>query len=216
MAWSTSQLLPKNTYWWVIKQPPVEVNWKLDMLREMGVTPVNLRPRDWVLLLLYTGGRNPIKGEESFHLTLFMMQCPPATFKTLLLSVFSPEIHHAVEQLVEEGLIRREYKYEGSKLVEIYSLSPRGAEEASKLVERVGGSYVLIGGTAVRKGDEVLSELEALKKTYNGRRLKEGLRLILDKLGSKVSDFESPLEAFCNPSELDFMKKLFKIYRDEF
>ncbi|MEM1509511.1 MAG: hypothetical protein QW291_07625 [Thermofilaceae archaeon] len=194
----------------------MEINWKLDMLKEMGVTPINLRPRDWVLLLLHVGGRNPIKGEESFHTTLFMMQCPPVVFKTLLLSVFSPEIHQAIEHLIEEGLIKREYKYEGSKLIEIYSLSPLGVEEASRLAEKASGSYMFIGGAAIRKGDDVLSELEALKKTYNGRGLKEGLKLILDKLGSKVSDFESPLEAFCDSSELDYMKKLFKIYREEF
>ena len=189
----------------------MESDWKRELLKSMELKPLRLRPRDWVTLMLYVDGRRPVKGEESFHVGLFMMECPPLSFKPLLLSVFSPELHEALEELVSEGLVKRDYEYEKGKLVETYKLSTRGLYEAEKLMERVRSSWVIVGDLVARRGDRVISELEALKKTYNGRALTEYLKLILDKLESP----DSGLDAWLGKREIEFLKKLYRAYRRE-
>ena len=187
------------------------VKWKETALAGMGLNWVKLTPDEWLLLLLHADGQRPVKGEESFHISLFMMQSPPLSFKFLLLSVFSPEVHEALKRLVEKGLVKRDYIYEGGKLIDVYSLSPKGVGESARLLERIKNSWVLVGELVAREGSRVLSEIEALKKTYNGRGVKTYLRLILDKLDSP----DGPLDAWFKPSELEYLKKLYRAYRRE-
>jgi len=187
-------------------------DWKEEVLREMDISWIKLAARDWALLLLYTDGQKPVKGEESFHVALFMMRSPPLSFKPLLLSVFSPELHEAIKGLVDEGLVKRDYIYERGKLIEVYTLSPRGVQEASRLVEKLRSSWVLVGGLVAREGSKVISEVEALKKTYNGRGVATCLKLMLDKLDSP----DNVLDAWFEPSEIEYLKKLYRAYRREF
>ncbi|MCC6059617.1 MAG: hypothetical protein LM563_05180, partial [Thermofilum sp.] len=58
----------------------------------------------------------------------------------------------------------------------------RGVAEARKLTAQLSSSWVVLAGLAVRRGSEVISELEALKKTYNGRSPLELLKLLVSKL----------------------------------
>lgn len=186
--------------------------WKEEALGEMDIPWVELAARDWALLFLYTDGQKPVKGEESFHVALFMMRSPPLSFKPLLLSVFSRELHDAIKGLVNEGLVKRDYVYERGRLVEVYTLSPRGAQEASRLLEKLRSSWVLVGGLVAREGSKVVSEVEALKKTYNGRGVTACLKLMLDKLDSP----DNVLDAWFEPSEVEYLKKLYRAYRREF
>ncbi|MFZ8854634.1 MAG: hypothetical protein ACO2OQ_00515, partial [Thermofilaceae archaeon] len=61
-------------------------------------------------------------------------------------------------------------------------LTERGVAEARELTAQLSSSWVVLGGLAVRRGSEVISELEALKKTYNGRSPLELLKLLVSKL----------------------------------
>lgn len=187
----------------------VRGDWKLSVMKKIGLTPISLSARDWALLLLYAGGQAPVRGEEHFHTTLFMMQCSPLSFKTLLLSVFSPELHEAIEELVVENLVERSHEREGGRFAEVYKLSQKGSLEARRLAETVKESWVLVDNIVTRQGKEILEELEALKKTYNGKGLVEWMRIFFEKLETPDNFIESRF----SKGEVEYFKKLYKLYK---
>ncbi|MCX8180749.1 MAG: hypothetical protein N3E41_05190 [Thermofilaceae archaeon] len=183
--------------------------WKQSVLTEMGLTPISLSARDWLLLLLQANDQNPIQGEESIHITFFMMQYPPVDFKPLVLSVFSQPLYDALEQLINEGLVEKSFSQERGKIIETFKLSDRGVREAELLYEKVRKSWVIIGDLVARDGSKLLGELEALKKTYNGKDLLEWLRIFMERIDSPESSFD----IFFTKAESDYMKKLYRVYR---
>ncbi|MEM0042795.1 MAG: hypothetical protein QXF46_01925 [Thermofilaceae archaeon] len=185
------------------------MEWKRDVLSAMGLSLVSLSAKDWVLLILHVGGQSPIKGEEILHTIFFMMQYPPFNFRPLILSVYSNELHHAIEELTEMGLVKREYAFEKGRAVEVLALTEKGAFEASKLAEKVGESWISIGGVMVREGSKVLSELEAMKKTYNGRDITELLKLFLDR----IDDPESTFDLWFTRDEIEYLKKVYRSFK---
>lgn len=181
-------------------------SWKYEIAKESGLTLLDLKPRDWVLLLLHADGQSPVKGEESFHAMLFMMAVSPVSFKPLLLSFFSPELHAAIRELVDEGLVKAVNEERGRAEYELYKLSEKGLVEAAKLADKVKRSWVSIGGVVLREGSKVLSELEALKKTYNGKDAVEWLDAVLKKIDSQ----DNILEKIFNETEMEFLRKIYK------
>lgn len=180
--------------------------WKLEVMKGIGLPAMRLKPREWALLLLYADGQSPVRGEECFHMTFFMMQVPPVSFKPLLLSFFSPELHGAIRELVEEGLVKA--VADESAGTELYRLTERGLAEAAKLVEEVKHSWVFVGSVLAREGSKVLGELDALKKTYNGKDLAEWVDLLIKKIDSQ----ENILERVFDGDEISYLKKIFKQY----
>ncbi len=178
--------------------------WKLEIVKSIGLPTLRLGPREWALLLLYADGQSPVRGEESFHMTFFMMQVPPVSFKPLLLSFFSPELHDAISGLVEEGLVKVVSGESGEP--ELYRLTERGLSEAAKLAESLKRSWVFVGSALVREGSKVLSELEALKKTYNGKDLIEWIDLLIKKIDSQ----ENLLERFFDRNEILYIRKIYE------
>lgn len=181
------------------------MEWKKEVLSEIGVRPINPTPRDWVLLLLHAGDRSPLRGEESLHITFFMMQYPPFNFKPLILSVYSSELHKALEELMAEGLVERSYSFERGRSVELLILTAKGAAEAASLAERVKGSWVVVGEVMIREGTEVLSELEALKKTYNGKEIADWMKLFLERIERADTTFD----LWFAKDEMEYMKRLY-------
>ncbi|MEM0024022.1 MAG: hypothetical protein QXG48_04070 [Thermofilaceae archaeon] len=182
------------------------MEWKRDVLNSMGLSLVNLGAKDWVLLILHVGGQSPIKGEEILHTIFFMMQYPPFNFKPLILSVYSNELHQAIEELTEKGLVKREYVFDKGKAVEVLTLTEKGTFEAFKLAEKVEENWIAIGEVMVREGSKVLSELEAMKKTYNGRDITELLKLFLDRIDNPESTFD----LWFTKDEIEYMKKVYR------
>jgi len=186
--------------------PAGDERWKLELMKSVELPALRLRPREWALLLLYADGQSPVRGEEGFHVTFFMMQVPPVSFKPLLLSFYSPELHSAIRELVEEGLV----KVTGGERTgtELYRLTERGLLEAVKLAENVRRSWVFVGSVLVREGSKILSELDALKKTYNGKNLIEWVDMLVKKIGSQ----ENVLERVFSEDEMSYLKKIYEQY----
>jgi DNA-binding PadR family transcriptional regulator len=184
-------------------------SWKYEVAKEMRVPLLSLEPREWALLLLYADGQSPIKGEECFHTTYSMMAVPPFSFKPLLLSFFSPELHSAIKGLVSEGLVRVVNEGKAGAEYKLYKLSEKGLVEAARLADRVKSSWVSIGEVIFREGSKVLGEIEALKKTYNGKNVSEWLDLILKKMDSQDNIFEK----FFSESEIEFLRNIYKSFK---
>jgi len=185
--------------------------WKEEVLNGLGFEWVRLGTEEWVLLLLEADDRQPVRGIHSLHVMLLMARQPVFDFKPLLLGVYSPEVQRAVERLIDEGLLKRDYVYEKRRLVEVYSMTPRGEEAARRVVAKVKNSWLLIGDIVLREGSKVLSEIEAVKKTYNGRGVLESLKLILDKMEAAE---DMPGLALAE-DEVEFVKRLYRSYKME-
>lgn len=181
------------------------MEWKRQILEEIGLASTTLTPRDWILLILLADDKRPMVGEESIHITFFMMQIPPFNFKPLLFCVYSSELHKALEELMAEGLVRRSISFDKGKAVESIALTDKGALEAYGLVEKMRKSWVVVGDVVVREGSRVLGELEALKKTYNGKDLNDWIKLFLERIDNP----ESLFDIWFSKDEIEYMKKLY-------
>jgi len=179
-------------------------DWKASVLSEMGIPALTLSPQEWVLLLLLADGGRPMMGELDLHLAFFMMQVTPFRFELRvepeLFYVHSSELSRALEELAAKGLVRRE----ASQEAELISLTERGLLEARSLAERVRRGWVFVDDVVVKEGSKVLSDLEALKKTYNGKSVYEWMKIIVDK----VSSPESPFDQRFTSEEIESMKKI--------
>ena len=185
------------------------MEWKKQILEQIGLASTTLTARDWILLMLLADDRRPMVGEESLHIAFFMMQVPPFSFKPLLFSVYSSELHRALEELMEEGLVRRSVSFERGRAVESIALTDKGALEAYSLAEKVRKTWVLVGELVIREGSKILGELEALKKTYNGKDLNEWIKLFLDRIDNP----ESLFDLWFSKDEIEYMKKIYSQFK---
>jgi len=186
-------------------------SWKYEVAKEMGIPLLSLEAREWALLLLNADGQSPVKGEECFHATFSMMAVPPFSFKPLLLSFFSPELHSAIKGLVSEGLVRVVNEGKAGADYKLFRLSEKGVVEAARLADRVKSSWVSIGEVIFREGSKVLGEIEALKKTYNGKNISEWLDLVLKKIDSQ----DNILEKFFSESEIEFLRGIYRSFKSK-
>lgn len=182
------------------------MEWKKEILNSMGLSLININAKDWVLLILQVNGQSPIRGEEILHTIFFMMQYPPFNFKPLILSVYSEEVHQALEELTERGLVKREFSFDKGRAVEVLTLTEKGASEAARLAEKVREKWIVVGNIIVREGSKILSELETMKKTYNGRDITELLKLFLDRIDNPESIFD----LWFSKDEIEYMKKIYR------
>lgn len=144
------------------------MEWKRGVLRDMGVRDyVELGLRDVILLLVHLGGE-PVYGLESLHLMLFLYPYVESGERLLLAAPFSPKVEKELLWLEREGLVERRREYRGGRGVVALVETRRGAGRARALAARLRDGHVLLRGFAVRRGLDVLGELEALKETYNG------------------------------------------------
>ena len=157
--------------------------WRLSILERMGLRQVH-KPslEEWVLLLLYLDGKKPVYGMETLHYIFFIYPYVDARFSTLLFAPYSPELEKSVLNLERERLIDRRAEFLNGRITTAFFLTNKGAERAKKTFFKFRESWLLLKGFIVRKGEDVVNELEALKKTYNGKSLLELLRLLASKV----------------------------------
>uniref|UniRef100_A0A7C4BA29 Uncharacterized protein n=1 Tax=Thermofilum pendens TaxID=2269 RepID=A0A7C4BA29_THEPE len=164
-------------------------DWKAEILKQTNLAPwSSVGLRELTLLFLAADGRSPVAGEEVIHVSLFLYPYAEARLSPSLLFPRLEELDKILDSLEAEGLIERKVEPFRGRLATVIRLTERGAAEARKLAAQLSSSWVVLGRLAVRKGSEVLSELEALKKTYNGRSPLELLKLLVSKLEAEGED----------------------------
>lgn len=183
--------------------------WKLETLRNMEINCLELSEEEWVILLLAVDGFSPIVGEEVFHTCFFLYPYTSFNFKPLLLSVYAQEISEAIDRLKEKGLLKLDFDYSGIALREVFKLTNEGRTVAEKIIKSVKKGWIIFRHVLIRKGNKVVEDLTALKKTYNGRGPAELLRLMLSQLNSTNNIFTVRL----NNKELSYLKKVYKAYK---
>jgi DNA-binding MarR family transcriptional regulator len=158
-------------------------DWKAEVLRQANLVPWSpIGLRELTLLFLAADGRSPVTGEEVIHLSFFFYPYAEARLSPSLLFPRLEELDKVLDSLEAEGLIERSVEPFRGRLTTVIRLTERGVAEARKLTAQLSSSWVVLAGLAVRRGSEVISELEALKKTYNGRSPLELLKLLVSKL----------------------------------
>lgn len=185
-------------------------NWKIEMLKTIGLDCIVLNEEEWIMLLMAVDGYSPIIGEEVFHTCFFLYPYVSFSFKPLFLSVYAEEVSSAIERLKEKGLVKLEFDYSGQYLREVYKLTSSGRGIADKLLRRVKSGWIVFRDILVRSGGKVLDELTALKKTYNGRGPAELLKLVLNQLNSTNNIFRVRF----NDREISYLKKIYRSYKE--
>ncbi|MEM0222953.1 MAG: hypothetical protein QXS92_02340 [Thermofilum sp.] len=157
--------------------------WKAELLKRLNLDPFHeIGPRELVLLFLLSDGRSPVVGEEVIHLCFFLYPYVDTPLSPSIILPRLSEIDRTLEALEAEGLVERRTEFVRGRYASVIRLTERGTAEAKKLQGQVQSSWIILRGMAVRRGVEILGELEALKKTYNGRSPLELLGLLVSKL----------------------------------
>ncbi|QOJ79542.1 hypothetical protein IG193_03535 [Infirmifilum lucidum] len=165
-------------------------DWQLELSKKIGLTPVYTPSHeDFVLLLLYLDGRTPLYGEEALHVILFLYPYVPLSSSPSIFLPFSPDLEKSLISLKDRGLIEEKTEFRGGRHVNTIRLTDRGVAEARKVFSEFSNSWILVHGFVLRKGSEVISELEALKKTYNDKSPLELLKVIASKVESEGDAF---------------------------
>jgi len=160
-------------------------DWKVDVLKQANLVPWSLVGlKELTLLFLAADGRSPVS-EEVIHMCLFLYPYVEARLSPSILFPRLEELDKILDDLHMQGLIERGGEEKGS----VIRLTEKGAAEARKLARQLADSWVLLGGFVVRKGSEVLGELEAMKKAYNGRGPLELLKLLASKLETEGENY---------------------------
>ena len=160
-----------------------EYEWKGDLLKNMRLDYIELEPEDWILLLLAVDGFRSIEGKYRIHYMLFIYHYAGFQFKSSLLGVYSESLDRALEELISYGYVRAEPRYTRTGIRREYSLTEKGRRKALELMSKVRKRWILVSrGLALRRGDRVLSELEAVKHTYVDRSVLPLVRILLEKV----------------------------------
>ena len=184
------------------------MSWKAEVLKGMGLEWLELLPEEWLLLLLSLDDYEPLLGEESLHTILFLYPYSPFNFTPLLITVYSREVSNALMALVSKGLVRRGLEFREAMPVEVIRVTAAGRREGLRLIDRVRRSWLLLRGFVVKRGKQVIDELTALKRTYNGRGPATLLKLLLNHVesGSVV------LEQRLGRDACSYLKKVYRSY----
>lgn len=185
--------------------------WKKIVVRQLGLSLLDLKPEDWIVLLLAADGYSPISGEESMHTCFFLYSLCPFNFKTLLITVYSSDLHRALSNLIERGIVKRSMEYVDGDFREVFKLTDDGRVLADSLKLKLSRSWVFVNNIVLRRGDSIMEELASLKRTYNERKPSTLLKLILNNVESS----ESILELRLSEDEVDYLKKVYKYYQRE-
>lgn len=170
-------------------------DWRIETAIKLGLAPVYTPAvEDFVLLFLYADGRSPVYGEEILHAALFLYPYIPLKLSPSVFLPLSSDIENSLQTLKEKGLVEERREYRSGGHVVSLRLTDKGVAEAKRLFSAFSGGWVLLNGFVLRRGSEVISEIEALKKTYNGRSALELLKLLAAKLESEGDAFLKRLE----------------------
>ncbi len=162
------------------------LDWHFEIAEKLELAPI-YEPvlDDFLLLFLYLDGRTPFYGEETLHLCFFLYPYVSVKASPSVFLPFSQEIEDAILRLRAKDLVEEGKDFRGGRYVSMLKLSDIGVSEARKVFSTFANSWILLNGFVLRRGSEVLSELEALKKTYNGKSPLELLRVMALKIDSE-------------------------------
>lgn len=126
----------------------------------------------WPLILLAVDDASPIYGFARIQLMFFIYKYIDFNYSPGIFGPYSHELTKALVKLEMDGLIKcHVVRSLGGGLVKKYTLSERGKRIAFRLIEGMKGKYVRLSKILVRKADEVVSDLEKLKKTFKDKPL---------------------------------------------
>jgi len=170
--------------------------WKKRVLENFRLGKVyEPRLEDYILLLLYLDGRTPIYGEEVVHFILTIYPYAEVELSPSFFLPYSAIIENKLGELIEKKLAYRlKQNYRGTEK-NIIKITEGGSDEARRLFKLFSESWLLVHNTVLRQGSEVLNELEALKKTYNGKSVTELIGLLASKLDAEGTFFIQHLSA---------------------
>jgi len=180
--------------------------WKREVLEKMGIEWVELSDREWLILLLGIDGKSPIVGEHVFHTIFFLYPLSPFDVKPLFVVPYSPDIAKLIAELRKQGVVERRLEVVKNELVDVYSLTTQGATQFAELLRKLRGRWVLLDGLVAKPAERLIEELEALKRTYNGKSPKSILRLLLNKVRSE----DTVVTARIGKDAVEYLKTLIR------
>ncbi|RLE92542.1 MAG: hypothetical protein DRN04_09930 [Thermoprotei archaeon] len=126
----------------------------------------------WPLILLAVDNASPIHGFARIQLMFFIYKYIDFNYGLGTFGPYSHELTKALVKLEMDGLIKcHVVRSPGGGLVKKYMLTDRGKRIAFRLIEGMKGKYVRLSKVLVRKADEVVNDLEKLKKTFKDKPL---------------------------------------------
>jgi len=126
----------------------------------------------WPLLLLAVDDASPLYGFARIQLMFFIYQYIDFNYSLGTFAPYSHDLTRALIKLEMDGLIKSHVvRTADGNLVKKYSLTPRGKRIAYKLMSEMKGKYIRLSKVLVRKADDVIKDLEKLKKTFKDKPL---------------------------------------------
>jgi DNA-binding PadR family transcriptional regulator len=171
-----------------------ERSWKSEVLEYIKLGKMyEPKPEDFVLLLAYLDGKSPIYGDEVLHFIVAIYPYVEVSLSPSFFLPFSAEVERTLKNLLDRKLVARTKQlYRGSER-NIIKITEEGVDDARRLLKLFSDNWLLLRKTVVRPGLEVVNELEALKKTYNGKSVSELMRVLATKIGTEGTQFISHL-----------------------
>jgi len=147
------------------------------------VSPVlKLRKDVWPLILLALDNFSPVRGLARLHLIFFIYHYVGYNYEPCLLGPYSPELEGALRNLIRAGLVKVILVREGKRRMRIYQLTEEGRRVAERLLSKLATANLELGGVLVIKGNEILKDLESIKKYYKDKPLSLLLRKCLKEI----------------------------------
>jgi len=138
----------------------------------MPIKYIHPKKEELLLLLLALDNNKPIKGILRLHYMCFLYHYFGFKFVFGPCGPYSIELMDALKKLIDNGLVRV-YISLGLRgnLVKTFSLTDYGRRIAAATLDRIRRHNILLENVVIRKGSEVVSEIEAIKKTYYDKSL---------------------------------------------
>lgn len=138
----------------------------------MPIKYIRPRKEELLLLLLTLNNNKPIKGILRLHYMCFLYHYFGFKFIFGPCGPYSIELMNMLKNLINNGLVRVYIALDSKgNLVKTFSLTDYGRRVAAATLDRIRRHNVLLEDVVVRKGSEVVSEIEAIKKTYYNKPL---------------------------------------------
>jgi len=133
----------------------------------MPIRYVRPTKEELLLVLLALDNYRPIKGVLRLQFMCFMYHYFGFKFVFGPCGPYSLELMESLQRLISEGLVKVYVSLDsGGSVVKTFSLTDRGRRVAAAALDRIRSNNVLLEGVVVRRGSDVVSEMEAIKRTY--------------------------------------------------
>lgn len=152
----------------------------------MPIKYINLDKDELLLILLALDNYAPIKGILRLQYMCFLYHYLGFRFIFGPCGPYSIELMKTLNKLISEGFVKVYISLDKEgNLVKTFSLTYKGRSKAAYLIDYVRRNNILLENVVIRPGSDVISEMEAIKRTYNDKSiafiLLKVLRLIKDE-----------------------------------